>query len=87
MLMIKTLKFVLWQRKMLKTIGGNCETAVGGLAEINKDNLKLRAQLFSDDGEESFNYEFDGPIKIHLNIGETVGKQLLSLAGNKFNKK
>ncbi len=75
------------ERKMLKTIGGNCETAVGGLAEINKDNLKLRAQLFSDDGEESFNYEFDGPIKEALNIGETVGKQLLSLAGNKFNKK
>ena len=39
---------------MLKTIGGNCETAVGGLAEINKDNLKLRAQLFSDDGEGKF---------------------------------
>ena len=75
------------ERKMLKTIGGNCETAVGGLAEINKDNLKLRAQLFSDDGEESFNYEFDGPTKEALNIGETVGKQLLSLAGNKFNKK
>ena len=55
--------------------------------EANKDNLKLRAQLFSDDGEESFNYEFDGPIKEALNIGETVGKQLLSLAGNKFNKK
>ena len=64
---------------MLKTIGEN-ETAVGGLAEINKDNLKLRAQLFSDDGEESFNYEFDGPIKEALNIGETVGKQAIKFS-------
>ena len=41
------------ERKMLQTIGGDCETAVGGLAEINNNNLKLRAQLFSDLGDES----------------------------------
>ena len=36
------------ERKMLQTIGGDCETAVGGLAEIHNNNLKLKAQLFSD---------------------------------------
>ena len=29
------------ERKMLQTLGGNCETAVGGLAEISNNNLKL----------------------------------------------
>ncbi len=74
------------EREMLKTLGGSCETALGGLAEINKNNLKLKAQLFSDDGKESFNYELDGLDSEALNIGKTVGKKLLSLAGNKFKK-
>ena len=48
------------ERKMLQTIGGDCETAIGGLAEIKNKNLKLRAQLFSDNGEESFEHELIG---------------------------
>ena len=50
------------ERKMLQTIGGDCDTAIGGLAEIKNKNLKLRAQLFSDNGEESFEYELTGKI-------------------------
>ena len=75
------------ERKMLQTIGGNCETAVGGLAEISNNNLKLKAQLFSDSGEESFKYELTGPENDALNIGERVGQKLLDLAGDKFKNK
>ena len=72
---------------MLQTLGGNCETAVGGLAEISNNNLKLKAQLFSDSGDESFNYEMTGPENDALNIGKSVGQKLLDLAGGKFKKK
>ena len=48
------------------------------------NNLKLKAQLFSDSGEESFKYEMTGPENDALIIGETVGKKLLDLAGDKF---
>jgi len=75
------------ERKMLKTIGGNCETAVGGLAEIDKNKIKLKAQLFSDSGEESFYFEFSGPETDASKIGKTVGQKLLNLAGEKFLKK
>ena len=75
------------ERKMLKTIGGSCETAIGGLAEINRNNLKLKAQLFSDYGDESFDYELTGPETDALNIGQAVGSKLLDLAGKKFIKK
>ena len=75
------------ERKMLQTIGGNCETAVGGLAEISNNNLKLKAQLFSDSGEESYSYEMTGPEKNALIIGKTVGQKLLDLAGDKFKNK
>ena len=69
---------------MLKTIGGDCETAIGGLAEITNDNLTLKAQLFSDEGNESFEYNFSGQDIDAATIGETVGEKLLNLAGNKF---
>ena len=75
------------ERRMLQTIGGNCETAVGGLAEIFNNNLTLKAQLFSDSGDESFKYEMTGPENDALIIGETVGQKLLDLAGDKFKKK
>ena len=75
------------ERKMLQTIGGDCETAVGGLAEIYKNNLKLKAQLFSDLGDESFEYELTGRDVDASHVGKAVGEKLLSLAGKKFKKK
>ena len=75
------------ERKMLQTIGGDCDTAVGGLAEIVNGNLKLRAQLFSDLGDDNFKYELSGKDIDASYIGKTVGEKLLSLAGKKFKKK
>ncbi len=72
------------ERKMLQTIGGDCETAIGGLAEITNNNLILKAQLFSDEGDESFDYKFTGRDVDAANIGKTVGEKLLNLAGKKF---
>ena len=75
------------ERKMLQTIGGDCETAIGGLAEIHNNNLKLKAQLFSDLGDESFDYELTGKDVDATYIGKAVGEKLLNLAGRKFKKK
>ena len=75
------------ERKMLQTIGGDCDTAIAGLAEITNNNLKLRAQLFSDNGEESFEYELIGKDIDASSIGKSVGEKLLKLAGEKFKKK
>ena len=65
----------------------DCETAIGGLAEINNNNLILKAQLFSDEGNESFDYNFTGNHEDAANIGKTVGEKLLNLAGKKFKKR
>ena len=75
------------ERKMLQTLGGDCDTAIGGLAQVSKNNLKLRAQLFSDNGKESFEYELTGKDKDALIIGKDLGEKLLNLAGKKFTKK
>ena len=75
------------ERKMLQTLGGDCDTAVGGLAEIKNNNLKLRAQLFSDCGKESFEHELIGREADASFIGKSVAEKLLIMAGNKFKKK
>ena len=75
------------ERKMLQVIGGDCETAIGGLAVIENNNLKLKAQLFSDSGSESFEHEITGKDIDAINIGKAVGEKLLSLAGKEFKKK
>ena len=75
------------ERAMLQAIGGDCETAVGGLAIIENNNLKLRAQLFSDSGLKSYERELIGEINEPIKIGKKVGKDLLKLAGSEFKNK
>ena len=75
------------ERTMLKTIGGNCQTAVGGLASINGNELSLLTELYSDNGDECFSYEIKGEGSNALNIGKIAGEKLLNLAGSKFKKK
>jgi len=75
------------ERKMLQIIGGDCETAIGGLAVIENNNLKLKAQLFSDSGSDSFEHQITSQNKDAINIGKAVGEKLLSLAGKEFKKK
>ena len=83
----KTSLCAIAERKMLQTIGGDCDTAIAGLAEIINHNLKLKAQLFSDNGEESFEYELIGKEVDALNIGKSkVSEKSLDLAGRNLTK-
>ena len=75
------------ERKMLQVIGGDCETAIGALAVIENNKLKLKAQLFSDSGSNSFEHQTSGQDIDAINIGKEVGEKLLSLAGKEFKKK
>ena len=75
------------ERAMIQAIGGDCETAVGGLATIENNNLKLTAQLFSDSGLKSYEYEMTGKASEAVNIGKSVGEELLKRAGSDFKKK
>jgi hydroxymethylbilane synthase len=74
------------EREMLKTIGGDCDTAVGGYANLESNIIKLKVQLFSDDGKKSFNLELSGSKNNYLKIGREVGEKILKLAGTAFKK-
>jgi hydroxymethylbilane synthase len=82
-----TKQCALAERSLLKTLSGDCDTAVGGLAIIQKNELILSAQLFSDNGDQDFIYKIKGKIEEGIGIGEIVGIELLKKAGNSFKKK
>ena len=57
------------ERTMLKTIEGNCDTAVGGLATINNNLLTLKSELFSVDGKQRFFAKASGKPEAAKEIG------------------
>ena len=72
------------ERALLETIGGDCDTAVGGLAKLSNKKIVLKSELFSNDGSKKFVVESSGHFKEAKEIGFKVGKELLKKAGSDF---
>jgi hydroxymethylbilane synthase len=72
------------ERALLEAIGGDCDTAIGGLAKLSNDKISLRSELFSNDGKKKFEFQSSGHFKVAKEIGYKVGKELLKKAGSDF---
>ena len=72
------------ERALLEAIGGDCDTAIGGLAKLSNDKIFLKSELFSNDGKKKFEFETSGHFKDAKEIGYKVGKELLKKAGPDF---
>ena len=72
------------ERALLETIGGDCDTAIGGLAKLSNEKISLKSQLFSNDGKKKFEAQSSGHFKEAKEIGYKVGKELLKKAGSDF---
>ena len=72
------------ERALLETIGGDCDTAIGGLAKLSNDKISLRSELFSNDGKKKFEFQSSGHFIEAKEIGYKVGKELLKKAGPNF---
>ncbi len=77
----------LTERSLLKTIGGDCHTAVGVYAKIDKGNIAISSQLFSDDGLKSFSIKKSGDKKFPQELGISAGKDLLKQSEGNYKKK
>ena len=82
----ETMYCAIAEKEMLRVIGGDCDTAAGSFATLENDTIRLRAQLFSDDGKKSFDYEELGNKSDYIKIGKKVGEEILKLAGKSFKK-
>ncbi len=83
----ETEKCALAERSFLKTLSGDCDTAVGCFAILNKDNIELNVQLFSDDGKKVFNVMKLGKSNQPQSLGKLAGEEILKKSGNNFIKK
>ena len=72
------------ERALLEAIGGDCDTAIGGLAKLSGEKIFLKSELFSNDGKKKFEFESSGNFKEAKEIGYKVGKELLKKAGSNF---
>jgi len=72
------------ERALLEAIGGDCDTAIGGLAKLSDDKISLKSELFSNDGKKKFEFESSGHFREAKEIGYKVGKELLKKAGPNF---
>ena len=77
----------LTERSLLKTIGGDCHTAVGVYAKIDKTNIVITSQLFSDNGLKSFSIKKTGEKKLPEKLGISAGKELLQKSEGYYKKK
>ena len=64
------------ERNVLKVLEGDCDTAVGVIANICGDKINLEAELFSLDGEERFYYKSSGDLKLASKLGIEAGETL-----------
>jgi len=74
------------ERNVLKILEGDCETAVGAFAKIEKDNISLEAELFSLDGKERFYYKASKELKLASELGKEAGIILKKDSKNSYKK-
>ena len=74
------------ERNVLKALDGDCETAVGAFANIDKDKINIEAELFSLDGEERFYYKSSKELNFSSQLGKEVGEILKKQSKNSYKK-
>jgi len=74
------------ERNVLKILEGDCETAVGVHAVIEKEELTLTAELFSIDGTQRFYEKKKSNIKNSKETGKELGEILKEKSKNSYKK-
>ena len=74
------------ERNVLKVLEGNCETAVGAHALVNKSIIILEAELFSLDGTKRFYEKKSSDVEDAKKLGQEVGKILKFKSNNSYKK-
>ena len=77
---------VLAERNVLKVLEGDCETAVGAIANIDGDTITLEAELFSLDGKKRFYHNASKELKSAGELGKEVGDILKKESKNSYKR-
>ena len=74
------------ERKVLKVLEGDCETAVGVHAVIKDNKIILEAELFSLDGTQRFYEKKSTEIEKAEELGKEIGEMLKTKSNNIYKK-
>ena len=74
------------ERKILKILEGDCDTAVGVFAKIDKDFVNIKAELFSVDGKQRFFVEESENKKMVKDLSIKIGEKLKSESKGSYKK-
>jgi len=74
------------ERQFLKVLEGDCETAVGAIANLENQNINLEAELFSIDGQQRFYHKASKNINLSLELGKEVGEILKKESNNSYKR-
>ncbi len=77
---------VIAERQFLKILEGDCETAVGAIANIDDKNIHLEAELFSIDGKQRFYHNATKNINFAFELGTEVGEILKKESKNSYKR-
>ena len=77
---------VIAERQFLKVLEGDCETAVGAIANLQNANINLEAELFSIDGQQRFYHKASKNINLSLELGKEVGEILKKESNNSYKR-
>ena len=77
---------VLAERNVLKVLEGDCETAVGVIANIDKDIINIEAELFSLDGKKRFYHKASKNLSSAYELGKEVGEILKKESKNSYKR-
>ena len=77
---------VMAERQFLKILEGDCETAVGAIANIEGKNITLEAELFSIDGKQRFYHSASKDINSAFELGTEVGEILKKESNNSYKR-
>ena len=74
------------ERNVLKVLEGDCETAVGVIANIDKDTINIEAELFSLDGKKRFYHKASKNLSSAYELGKEVGEILKKESKNSYKR-
>jgi hydroxymethylbilane synthase len=72
------------ERAYLAQLEGSCRTPIAGYAELRDGMFRLRGEILTPDGSETFDTALSGPPQEALRLGEDAAAELLSRAGPDF---
>ena len=74
------------ERDILKTLEGDCNTAIGAHAKIENGKIYVEAELFSLDGSKRFYIKTSKELKYQEQLGKEIGTILKEKSKNSYRK-